>query len=463
MIKPAQAPVYPEFIERDDDDAGAWDVSATSNPFTDIQRHKMGVLPGHDPHSRATRAQQLMRTKVSPAEGLPLAYDAHPLAPQVIDACESYRVNALLRHAGVKNNGDDIDNKSILHNVERLVINKDTNSLTDLIVRHHKTKVGSSISRAIKSYSDKHKVPEVNEFAKGLRKMVNGSASHWNEPYMRSYLADTRPHEIAAEYDDYEDEYYHMDVPSGYKYSMSLADRVATYLSRKGNLSPVGDKPKGGTDTEFGGVPDEFAELSVQKLPLPERVAGRMGRRRAATDIGINPRRAHRYYSDPERRIFDRRIKGIGGVVLIDQSGSMALSTEEIWEVIKASPGCTIIGYSHSQRAEYNCWILAENGRVVSEVREGNGGNGVDGPALLFALSKRKKGDPLIWVCDGLVTGRHDQFERHLAEWCAKVATAHNVHMVDTVPEAIDALKRVRAGHKLPLRLTGPVEDPSRW
>ena len=206
-------------------------------------------------------------------------------------------------------------------------------------------------------------------------------------------------------------------------------------------------------------MPNDFAPLSLQHLPKPERVAGRMGRKRSATNIGVNPRRIHRYLVDPERRIFDRRIKGIGGVVLIDQSGSMALNDKDIWDIINASPGCTIIGYSHSSHSKYNCWVLAEDGKVVSEVREGNGGNGVDGPALLYAIKRRKKGDPLIWVCDGYVTGRGDEHTYELAAWCAKVVANHKVHMVEDVPEAVEALKQVRDGRKLPMRMVGAVQS----
>lgn len=448
--------VYPEFLERDDVEPGTWDVRPSHVPRVDIERHRMDAPLGTDPHSRALRAELLMRAKVSPAQGFPLPYDIHPLAPKVIEACESVRINYLLQHAGVKH---EIDTRTATMNIDRAVASKDIDTLVNLTVRYHGTKAGKSVGRAIKAASDKYGSPQINEFIKALRKTVSNVTYNWDANWVKNDLADTNQIDLHTEYYEEEDEYETTCVPSGYNYSVRLANAVARFLSaaaRRGiSPSEEGDPNKG--VPEAGDMPEDFAELSVEILPMPERVAGRMGRRRAATNVGINPRRAHRYYSDPERRIFDRRVKGIGGVVLIDQSGSMSLSTDEIWEVIKASPGCTIIGYSHGRSSAYNCWVLAENGKVVSEVRDGNGGNGVDGPALLFALSKRKKGEPLVWVCDGQVTDRNDSYNDSLANWCARVVANHNVHMVNDVPEAVEALKLVRTGHKLPMRATGPI------
>lgn len=451
---------YPEFLERDDVVPDTWDVRQSHVPRVDVARHTMDAPLGSDAHSRAVRAGLLMRAKVSPAQGLPLPYDAHPLAHKVIDACENVRINYLLRHAGIEH---ELDTRSVTNVIDRAVASSDVDTLVDLTVRYHGTKVGKSVARAIKAASDKHQLPDTNEFAKKLRMVVSAGTSNWNKSWYKQHLAITMVDEMHTEYDEDEDEYYTEEVPAGYRKSVGLAERVARFLGAATRRGETPGQPREGDPNkgvpEAGDMPADFADLSVERLPMPERVAGRMGRKRSATNVGINPRRAHRYYSDPERRIFDRRIKGIGGVVLIDQSGSMDLSTEEIWDVINASPGCTIIGYSHGRGSPYNCWVLAENGKVVSTVRDGNGGNGVDGPALLYALKKRKKGDPLIWVCDGYVTDRNDRHTSELADWCAKVVAGHNVHMVDTVRGAVESLKLVRTGHKLPMRATGSVEE----
>jgi hypothetical protein len=444
---------YPEFQERDDVEVGTWDVRPSITPRTDLVNRIMAVPLGTDPNSRAIRNRETMRAKVSPQE-LYIPIDLPPSFP-LMDACETVRLNALLKHQGVTHDADSIDARGLSAMVDRALASRDVNTLVDLTIRHYGTKAGKSVSRAIKDASDKHGLPQANEYFKGLRRVLRDNCGNWSYSYYRRYLSDNDPSSLASHgHDDV------VTIPHGYRYTTGLAAAVNRFLERGADpTAEVKPNEVPGDLPEAGDMPTDFAPLRLQHLPKPERVAGRMGRKRSATNIGVNPRRIHRYLVDPEKRIFDRRIRGIGGVVLIDQSGSMHLSTDEIWDIINASPGATIIGYSHSDGAPHNCWVLAENGKVVSEVRDGNGGNGVDGPALLYALSKRKKGDPLVWVCDGHVTGRYDLHTRELAKWCAQVVSKYNVHMCEDVPEAVEALKQVRDGRKLPMRMVGAVKS----
>ncbi len=450
---------YPEFQERGDVEVGTWDVRPSITPRTDLTNRIMSVPLGTDPNSRAVRNRELMRAKVSPQE-LYIPSDL-PASFPLMDACETVRLNALLKHSGVTHTSDSIDSRGISAIVDRAIASRDVNTVVDLTVRHYGTKAGRTVSRAIKESADKHGLPQMNEYFKGLRRAMRPYASDWSHGYYKRYLSDTDPMEIVAHTPDGEG---NVVVPYGYRHTIHLAEAVNRFLRRGGDPTARPSNPSDlpGDIPEAGDMPEDFAKLMLQHLPKPERVAGRMGRKRSATNIGVNPRRIHRYLVDPEKRIFDRRIRGIGGVVLIDQSGSMSLSTGEIWEIIKASPGATIIGYSHGEGCRHNCWVLAENGKVVSEVRDGNGGNGVDGPALLFALSKRKKGEPLIWVCDGYVTGRYDGHTPGLAKWCAQVVAKYKVHMCADVPEAVEALKQVRDGRALPMRMVGSVLDAGR-
>lgn len=446
-----QGTAYPEFLSREDLEAEQWNVQPSMYPKTDIANHTMRIPTGTDKHSRAVRARELMRAKVSPVElVIPDEYsEMKGISPQVLDACEEVRINALNRHVG--NNPDDIDRRELPAIVERAVQANDVNTLTELIVRTHGTKTSNNLARAVRVASKKFGKPGAAQFAKELRKVIRSYDYSYKDAYYKGHVADT-------DTTDYMVDGKLQRLPSGYRYTLALAHGIHRFLRSNPVLTGSKPTPGEGSIPEAEDVPSSFAPLILDKLHLTERVAGRMGRKRSATNIGINPRRIHRYLVDPDKRIFDKRIKGIGGVVLIDQSGSMSLSEEDVWDIIKASPGCIIIGYSDGGGAEPNCWVLAENGKVVSKVRPGNGGNGVDGPALLFALTKRKKGEPLIWVCDGHVTGRGDHATPALAKWCAKVVANHKVHMVPDVPSAVSALKQVRDGRTLPMRATGPVE-----
>lgn len=444
---------FPEFLNRNDMDNGTWEVQASVSPRTNIHDRKMLVPLGRDPHSRVLRARELMRAKVGVDKHIiPDEWDE--INPMIVDACEEFRLNTLLNHAKIS--PDDLDTRHLPIVVDRAIAAGDVMTLADTLVRSYGTKANDTVARAIRVSAKKHSKPGAAEFAKQLRKAIKNDCGYWSEPHWKGSLADTDRYSVSCDGET-------GTIPWGYRYTLSLANTVSRFLKgqRPGNWGegePTDGIPEGNRPPEQSEMPDTFAELSVEKLHLTERVAGRMGRKRSATNMGINPRRIHRYLVDPEKRIFDKRIKGIGGVVLIDQSGSMSLDNDDIWAIIKASPGATIIGYSHGYGMPHNCWVLAENGKVVAEVREGNGGNGVDGPALMFALSKRKKGEPLIWVCDGHVTDKSDCCHANLTEWCAKVVANHGIYMAEDVPEAVDALKQVRDGRKLPMRAVGPIQ-----
>lgn len=446
---------FPEFLTRDDVDSGAWEVRPSVSPSTNIHDRKMLVPLGRDQHSRVIRARELMRAKVGVDKYIiPNEYKSS-VNTAIVDACEEFRLNTLLNQVGIS--PDDLDTRHLPLSVDRAIAADDVVSLADAIVRSYGTKANDTVARAIRTSAKRLGKPGAAQFAKNLRRAIKNDTDYWSTPWYKSSLSETEPMTVTVDED-------RVTMPSGYRFTLSLAHTVSRLLSGP-SASSWGEGPstdrkgipgEGGLPDEIGEMPNTFADLVLDKLHLTERVAGRMGRKRSATNMGINPRRIHRYLVDPERRIFDKRIKGIGGVVLIDQSGSMRLDTDDIWEIIKASPGATIIGYSHGH-GEPNCWVLAENGKVVAEVRHGNGGNGVDGPALMYALSKRKKGEPIVWVCDGVVTDRNDDCHRGLTDWCAKVVVKHKVYMAEDVPEAVEALKQVRDGRVLPTRAVGPI------
>ena len=89
--------------------------------------------------------------------------------------------------------------------------------------------------------------------------------------------------------------------------------------------------------------------VKLAPLPLTLTVQGAIGKKRVASQVGRNPRRISRILTDPERRIFDKKVRSGGGVVLIDCSGSMDLSKDG-----------KRIGIS-GQRLKRNCLLLAWN------------------------------------------------------------------------------------------------------
>jgi hypothetical protein len=450
--------VHPDWLTRDDLPLKEWEVQRGSavrgDAWTNITDGKMRIPLDSSALSRAVRIHEAIHAKVSPASlVIPDGFDVDE---GVLRCAEEVRVNVLGQWQGFPM--DSLSDGSEKVSAERCVQANDLEGVRNLIVSTYGTKVNAVVMRAINKACKEHSKPKVAIFAKEIRAILKDTVRSWTK-WHQDDLGSTDPSEVSVDGDT-------VEVPDGYFNTLRLAARLTGSYNERPKGEDGGEPWKPGEGSEP--LPEgakQFADPIIDRLPMPERVAGRMGRKRIPSDMGVNPRRIHRMMTDPERRIFDRRARSLGGVVLIDQSGSMQLSTDDLWLVIKAAPGCTIIGYSHAPRNKSNTpniWVLADNGKVVTEVPSGNGGNGVDGPALLFALSKRKKGDPFVWVCDGHVTDSDDDTHPDLDRFCVDVAKKHRIHMVHDVEHAVLALEKIARGDRLECKLVGPLERYDR-
>ena len=76
--------------------------------------------------------------------------------------------------------------------------------------------------------------------------------------------------------------------------------------------------------------------------------------------------------------------------------------------------------------------------------------NGVDLPALKWAVENRKHpNSPIVWVCDGYVTGYGDNTHPLLAKVCYEFAKRHRIVLVPDVDTAVDTLRRLGRGEKV--------------
>lgn len=182
---------------------------------------------------------------------------------------------------------------------------------------------------------------------------------------------------------------------------------------------------------------------------MPIQTKGNLGKTKRASNVGKSPRRIHRYMTDPERRIFDNKKRGMGGVVVIDCSGSMSLSHEQVRLMVESSPGATVIAYSDMDNCngKPNSWVLADRGRMVEELPEMGAGNGVDFPALEWAVKRRQHSTaPVVWVTDGGVCGPNQGFSKLLANQCTSYCKEKRIIVVPHAEEAIETLNRLKAG-----------------
>ena len=241
-------------------------------------------------------------------------------------------------------------------------------------------------------------------------------------------------------------------VPSGYAVSTLVLARMLTQsLAARAPVTPE-ELRAFRRSLEVGGrrpVTGQFAPLVFDHASLGPRVTQHEGsvRRSRATTSGTVMRYPGRLLSDEQRRAFAQRARTHGGVVVIDQSGSMDLVSEEVRAVVERSPHALVVGYSHRPGdlgATPNVWLLAERGRVATHCPSGNVGNGVDGPVLRWALSRRRANEPVIWVTDGQVTDSHDHPDDALSVECAQLVRRHRIWLARDLSEAALVLARNR-------------------
>jgi hypothetical protein len=203
---------------------------------------------------------------------------------------------------------------------------------------------------------------------------------------------------------------------------------------------------KGTLVPQQNGLEGDWEPLIVDKPPLEINHTGKMGRRIIATDTGRNPRYISRLVTDPDKRIFSRKTRALGGVVVIDNSGSMSLSERDLAQLMSASAGSTVVMYSSDVNATTpNCWVIARKGRQVRHIPDTPGGNGVDGPALVYATTLRdRRSQPIIWVSDGYVTGVRDASKAILTQECLRLQRKHNIIRVEDVQEAIKLMTKLQ-------------------
>ena len=191
----------------------------------------------------------------------------------------------------------------------------------------------------------------------------------------------------------------------------------------------------------------------MKEQNLTRHVPGGLGKKRVASNMGRNPRRLSRLLTDPQRRIFDRKVKGDGGVVLIDYSGSMSLSTAEVLEIMDAAPGCTVACYSTNdwdRDGKPNLWVLGARGRMTTAIPRSRIGNGVDHPALVWAIQqKQRRHAPVVWVTDGGVVGPGQGYRDQLAMQCIKTCLKSKVLIRNSTEDAVELLHDLAADKRV--------------
>lgn len=197
---------------------------------------------------------------------------------------------------------------------------------------------------------------------------------------------------------------------------------------------------------------DDWHTPMLAKPELSISHSGLLGRRLKPSNEGKFVRDLGRIISDPQQRIFGRKSKALGGVVVVDCSGSMSLTTDEMRDIMKASSGCTVISYSYGERDgahKPNMWLLARMGRQTRYEPQYPGGNGVDYPALAYGLTHRRGNAPMVWVSDTEVVGRSGRRNDVLRKQCLDFCRKHNIYIAGNAHQATELLRRLQRGDRV--------------
>ena len=152
-------------------------------------------------------------------------------------------------------------------------------------------------------------------------------------------------------------------------------------------------------------------------------------------DYGVNPKYMNRWCVD--KKVFKQKQRVYGGTILIDASGSMHFSGQDILDIMQLLPAVTIAMYNDN----YGAWdtgslrIIGQNGKRVNQEyldKYTGGGNLVDGPALKWLSKQPPK---RIWVSDMYVFGLHNENSENLLKDCIEICKRSGITRLANIDE----------------------------
>ena len=459
----------PEMLGRKDAEHGQWEIEECMPrrgvPATSIVSREMHIPTGKSELARVIRAHEMMHAKVSPAGDWEQWQKRGIASKEAMTVVEEVRVNYLCKKAGfnvlehLSDDGETADGERMAltndwrHCVYMAISSAGTASNKKFLtgVRRHNRLWGKALLDISKRV--------VKEMQKADRDLASTEIDRGSGLFPRGFVHTER---IA----EWVDRLAGMEPPKEQEEEKQESESSSAITAEgnpvkaehsnthTGKARPLTDdeqleRLKSITPDRGHSSAPHFGELVWGESERTKATKGNLGKKRIASPVGRSPRRLHRYLTDPEKRIFDKVVKGMGGVVLIDGSGSMSLSLTQVREMVEASPGCTVAVYSDNDNCngQPNIWLLADKGRMVEEMPAIGSGNGVDGPALEWAIKARQRSNaPVIWVSDGGVCGPNQGYSDLLAMQCITLCLKHRVINVEDAGEAITQLNALKAG-----------------
>jgi hypothetical protein len=425
-----------------------WKVkSGSSNrgdAFTDFGSRTMRIPTETDETARLIRMHELIHSKVSPTqyEALGEISKNSGIPERLLECAEEWRVNRIVGKMGYDTNllldgSEKESGKRIAKTGTPEAYNE---ALAFALAISGSPKALNALLSGIRSGGQP-------EWAKNIRNAMNAVKKTVKKDYwFDRELSSTQTTNI-----------YDIDVPVGFTKSLDVANTIMQYrlpVDVYGNSLSDVSTDEGGVEIPVGFGEGVFAPLVFDKTILLNRqVKGHLHRRKRSSTTGKRVLYPSRVLTDPQKRVFGSKVKSNGGVIVFDISGSMDLTDEDIELVLDNAPNAVVMAYSHKKGSTRpNAWILASRGKrcgPVDKLNIGNIGNGVDGPALQWAVKTARRGEPIIWVCDGQVTDALDKGATpEMHELCHRLVDKHNIIQAYNVDHAVKILKNPKVTGK---------------
>ncbi len=424
--------VFPEFVlgRLDGFEQGPWRIetgtTSRGGASCNLSERVLRVPLTTDDVARVVRAHELMHIRVNPfhREHVPLELD---VSDRALECAEEFRVNYLLGQLGF-----DV---SLLHDgterpgAQRLAAGGQWDEAVCFFLAVIGTGGESDYLRGLRSAQ-----ATWPSALRALKKKVLSVVSQLDA----AHIGGT---DLTEE--GFPRGFLHVTLPIARLVSRSMSavgpvDPESLRTFRR-SLEPGARRPPSGSFAPL------VFDTSVDYVVRTRRGAHRRARPATCGTAMLYP---SRLLTDPLQRAFAHKATVPGGVIVIDQSGSMDVTVDELDALLHNAPAALIVGYSHrpgDTGRTPNVWILARNGRIATSVRSGNVGNGVDGPVLRWALRAASAREPVVWVTDGQVTDSNDHPCHNLSVECARLVHEHRIHMVRSLRDVRGALRGRRA------------------
>ncbi|HEY5009847.1 MAG TPA: hypothetical protein VIH73_01750 [Acidimicrobiales bacterium] len=419
--------VHPELVTgRDDGFAVApWTVKPGSTrrgeASCNLTERVLEVPLGADATSRVVRAHELMHARVSPHR-IEHFGALDEMSPRALECAEELRINTLIARLGF--DVALLRDGSEKSGARRIAESDDWSEAVCFLMAVLGTGGEKDYLAGIRSVQP--------SWLAGLR-AVRKRAMSIMDSHSNGALGATRVN------DDL--------LPGGYANATVVLARILTQTmvarppstpeelrAFRRSLEPGGRRPPTG----------RFAALKFDDaLVMSPRPRGAGVRRARASTSGSSMRYPSRLLTDERKRAFATRATFHGGIVIIDQSGSMDIDEASLTALLRKAPDALVVGYSHrpgDTGATPNAWILADRGAVARRIPSGNIGNGVDGEVLEWALRRRHGTEAVVWITDGQVTDSHDHPDDRLTLHCAHLVRRHRIRLVKQLDGAAAAL-----------------------